>query len=260
MNKALLVLSLVCLVFANEGRSADVYYQAKLIVGGAEVSPKLPDGKEIPEDFYTTNLAILQSAELRTRALERARATEPSIPESDVALRVIRLKETRIFELMSKGTDDAFARVFLNSVLDEFLSSRAEMREVSRNKKLVVMAEDIVTREKAIKERKEKLAQALKGHISMAVLEAEEKRLISALMERRTASTKGENSELKAAEAAVEIVTATIKDVKALQASLDTAEQQYKEKFETVRAFQAVSESEVDLFSILQRASKAEAP
>lgn len=256
MNNLLLRIHVCLLLLASSAFAEDWYSLAKLIVGGADLKPKLEDGSDLPADFYTTNLAILQSAALRTSALERARLTKPDVKETEVALRVVWEKDTRLFSFASKGVEPQFTRVFLDAVLDEFLAFRAQMREEVRYKKLTVLAEDIVKREVALKEKSMKLAEQAKADGSLPLLEAEEKRLVANVMELRNqgAATIVKQKEL---EEKANALNAKIEQRKALQKDLETSQAAYNKAFEEVRTYQVAEEAKHDVFQVLQRATPA---
>ncbi len=133
---------------------------AKLVAGGRMVSSANtgPQYQDYLQDFYGTIIETLESAEMRRHALERVRALNPDLKEADVDIHVTQNKGSAIFNIAAIGTDPKFTRVFLDALLDEFRAFREQIREQQRNKALTAMAEDVVKREAANKEKAAKLA------------------------------------------------------------------------------------------------------
>lgn len=144
---------------------------AKLVAGGRMVSNigSGPQYQEYLQDFYGTVIETLESAEMRRHALERVRALNPDLKEADVDIHVTQNKGSAIFNVAAIGTDPKFTRVFLDALLDEFRAFREQIREQQRNKALTAMAEDVVKREAANKEKAEKL-EAFKKTNNVVVL------------------------------------------------------------------------------------------
>ena len=144
---------------------------AKLVAGGRMVSGTAggPSYVDYLTDFYGTIIETLESAEMRRHALERVRALNPDLKESDVDVHVTQNKGSAIFNVAAIGSEPKFTRVFLDALLDEFRAFREQIREQQRNKALTALAEDVVKREAANKEKAEKLA-AFKKNNNVVVL------------------------------------------------------------------------------------------
>ena len=144
---------------------------AKLVAGGRMVSGTAggPSYVDYLQDFYGTIIETLESAEMRRHALERVRALNPDLKESDVDVHVTQNKGSAIFNVAAIGSEPKFTRVFLDALLDEFRAFREQIREQQRNKALTALAEDVVKREAANKEKAEKLA-AFKKNNNVVVL------------------------------------------------------------------------------------------
>lgn len=153
------------------GKPQEYMSLAKLVAGGRMVSNAAagPSYIEYLQDFYGTIIETLGSAEMRKRALERVRALNPDLKESDVDVHVTQNKGSAIFNVYATGTEAKFTRIFLDALLDEFRAFREAIRESQRNKALQALAEDVVKREVATKEKGEKLT-AFKKNNNVVVL------------------------------------------------------------------------------------------
>jgi hypothetical protein len=235
--------------------SAEYVSLAKLVVGGAEVSPKLDDGSAIPDDFYGTNIEILESAALRRKAIDRVKALLPDNKEAAVDLKATRDKNSRILTLVAFGSEPKFTRLFLDAILDEFIALRQSIREAGRNKKLTVMAESIVQRERRTKELQAKFDKLAKEQGGPAELEAEHKRLIEQLMAQRNANA---SAAIQAeAQAKVRDTQDKLTQMQRLQDECTTAKKTLQSEIEAVRKFDAEEEAKSDIFAIMSRATGA---
>lgn len=77
---------------------------------------------------YGTQLEILESGEIRRRALERVRALHPGLKEIDVEIRVTQTKGSSILNVAATGSEPKYPRVFLEAVLDEYVVFAREMK------------------------------------------------------------------------------------------------------------------------------------
>lgn len=148
------------------GKPQEYVSLAKLVAGGRMVSNASggPSYVDYLQDFYGTIIETLESAEMRRHALERVRALNPDLKESDVDVHVTQNKGSAIFNVAAIGTEPKFTRVFLDALLDEFRAFREQIREQQRNKALTALAEDVVKREAANKEKAELLASFKKNN------------------------------------------------------------------------------------------------
>ncbi|MBL9176890.1 MAG: hypothetical protein JNM65_02440 [Verrucomicrobiaceae bacterium] len=80
-------------------------------------------------DHYGTIIETLESAEIKRRALERVRALNPELKETDVEIRVAQTKGSAIFNILVTGREPKFTRIYLDALLDEFMAFRRQLQE-----------------------------------------------------------------------------------------------------------------------------------
>lgn len=80
-------------------------------------------------DHYGTIIETLESAEIKRRALERVRALNPELKETDVEIRVAQTKGSAIFNILVTGREPKFTRIYLDALLDEFMAFRQHLQE-----------------------------------------------------------------------------------------------------------------------------------
>lgn len=127
--------------------------------------------KDMPVDFYGTQVEILNSGELRRRALERMRGEHPELKEIDVDIKVTQTKGSAILNVTSRGEEPKFTRLFLDSLLCEYVAFHRELAEKALSPALNRVIEEVLQREKQVKELSLNYHQAKKAGASAADIE-----------------------------------------------------------------------------------------
>jgi capsular exopolysaccharide synthesis family protein len=140
---------------------------AKLVAGGRMVGGTGAGGvqyQDYIQDFYGTIIETIESSEMRRRALDRVRALHPDMKETEVEIQVSQNRGSAIFNVRAFGVEPKYTKIFLDSLLDEFVAFRNQIREQQRNKALTTLAEDVVRREKSLQEKQERLTSFQKAN------------------------------------------------------------------------------------------------
>ena len=133
---------IMVLGFAVLGASVGVCVQALRITGKPQEFRSLAKivsarGADKENDaatlavHYDTIIETLESAEIKRRALERVRALNPDLKETDVEIRVAQTKGSAIFNILVTGREPKFTRIYLDALLDEFVAFRRQLQEQS---------------------------------------------------------------------------------------------------------------------------------
>ena len=140
-----LLLPLVC-------RSADKQWAstAKLQVGGAEPYAKIENGEPTAESVYATGLELLQSPAILDRGHALVRSLHPELPAQPCKLEAARLRGTRIIVVRVVGPEPAYAKTYLDAVIDAFVAKRKETGADGGQGELPAVMEDLSFLEKEI--------------------------------------------------------------------------------------------------------------
>ncbi|OYW29043.1 MAG: hypothetical protein B7Z47_05240, partial [Chthoniobacter sp. 12-60-6] len=141
------------------GRPQEFRSLAKLVAGGQMVMSDSVSWREQQADFYGTIIETVESAEMKRRALERVRALNPDVKDSDVEIRVAQTKGSAIFNILATGSEPKYTRIFLDALLDEFIAFRQSIREAAQGKVLQQFLSEVVTKQKAMEESLERLTK-----------------------------------------------------------------------------------------------------
>lgn len=227
-------------------------------------------------DFYGTIIETIESSEMRRRALDRVRALHPDLKECGVEIRASQNKGSAIFNVRAIGSEPKYTRVFLDALLDEFMAFRNQIREQQRNKALTTLAEDVVRREKSLKEKQERLTDFEKANnivLLIGELNRLTKRTLSLRDERDDLNRKivrgatgtesidkqlaSTTDELTRVEKEIEPLTVKVAIHEGLSKDYQDSKRAYDDILDLVRRFTVNEELSTDHVAILERASGA---
>lgn len=141
------------------GRPQEFRSLAKLVAGGRMVQNGDFSWVEQLQDFYGTIIETVESAEMKRRALERVRALNPDLKDSDVEIRVAQTKGSAIFNILATGSEPKYTKIFLDALLDEFISFRQSIREQAQGKVLQQFLQEVVSKQKIMEETMDRLTK-----------------------------------------------------------------------------------------------------
>lgn len=184
------------------------------------------DGDQaVSADFYGTCIEALESAEMKRRALERVRILNRDLKEQDVDIRAARKPGSGIISVLATGDEAKYTRVFLDALLDEYLSSLQSVREARQGRVLQVSLEEVVALQKSMEEAVVGRARA-RAAVPAAEGPAELERLTARLIKLRD-----ERDDLRAQSrksAAAEPELRTTQALKAVEQEISSQEEHAK--------------------------------
>lgn len=128
---------------------------AKLVAGAQATGNR--SWQEQLIDFYGTIIETIESAEMKRRAMERVRALNPNLKDEEVEISVSQVPKSAIFVVEARGGSKRYPKVFLDSLLDEFIAFRQAVREQAGGKSLHAFLQQTVERQKLMEEKVQKL-------------------------------------------------------------------------------------------------------
>jgi chromosome segregation ATPase len=253
---------------------------AKLVAGGQLVFNDSVSWREQQEDFYGTIIETIESAEMSRRAMERVKALNPDLKDCDVAIRVARTKGSAIFNILATGSEPKYTKIFLDALLDEFISFRQSIREQAQGKVLQQFLQEVVTRQKSMEDSAAKLEQARARGVDTLSVKSDQERLVVRLNNQRNQrddlrlkikSMKNDDAaraplqtQLEAAESEIQDIEKdlarwepAIVELKTLQEKHAADKLAYEKLFNEVEKLQSVFNSQSDYVAIQERATPA---
>ncbi|MDB6005028.1 MAG: hypothetical protein JWR15_2015 [Prosthecobacter sp.] len=262
------------------GRTQEFRSLAKLVAGGQMVFNNSLNWREQQQDFYGTIIETVESAEMKRRALERVRALNPDLKDSDVEIRVAQNKGSAIFNILATGSEPKYTRIFLDALLDEFIAFRQSIREGAQGKVLQQFLSEVVTRQKSMEDATEKLEKARARGVDTLSVRSDQERLVLRLNSQRnqrddlrlkiksmpnddaaraTAQTQLEaiESEIQAIEKDLARWEAPLAELKTLREKLEAEKLAYEKLFNEVEKLQSTFNTQADYVAIQERATPA---
>jgi hypothetical protein len=104
------------------------------LVMGKEIAPgNVPsnpaDLQEWVESWLKPQLEFLEGRELRARTLERVRGLHPELKEVEVRIHAAAIPKSSDVQVSARGSHHIYPRVYLDSLLDEFMAVRTQTKE-----------------------------------------------------------------------------------------------------------------------------------
>ncbi len=101
------------------------------VVAAQGLDPEKIASHQINDDYYGTIIETLESSQLNSAAMKRARIQNPELKDHDVDVRVAQTKGSAIFNVLATSNEPKYTRVFLDALLDEFMFLRTRQAEES---------------------------------------------------------------------------------------------------------------------------------
>lgn len=109
--------------------------------------------------FLGTQVALMQSGTVLARAEQRVRATRPDLLPSPVKLKIGVSPKTSIFNLRATGLDPVYTQVYLDAVMDSYVSLKKEMKAKTSDTSLAGITDELLRLEKELKAGEDELLQ-----------------------------------------------------------------------------------------------------
>jgi capsular exopolysaccharide synthesis family protein len=108
-------------------------------------------------NFYGTQVELMQSGEVRKRAVARVQALHPEMVADDVTLDVGQVPHASIFIMRAIGQSAPFTQAFLDACMDEYVATKKEMRSQSSESTTAAIEDEMVRLEKEMQSEAEEM-------------------------------------------------------------------------------------------------------
>ena len=119
---------------------------------------------EDSNNFYGTQIQLMQSDETRAGAEALVRATHPELPPVKVRLSVSQKPRTSIFELEAVGTSPDYTQAYLNAVMQKYLDVKKGMRADQGSHMTTAITEQLIQVEKDLRAGEDEMLEFQKEH------------------------------------------------------------------------------------------------
>jgi capsular exopolysaccharide synthesis family protein len=136
---------------------------------------QIPEGRlyqEEVQNFFGTQIALMQSGRVMDRAHALARASKADRQEMPVDLQISVLPRTSILLLQASGTDADYLQRFLHGLMDEYLKVKRQFRAQTTDEALAAVNQEYTSRQRELDAEQEKL-EKFKKENDVVVLQAQ---------------------------------------------------------------------------------------
>lgn len=114
---------------------------------------------EDTNNFYGTQIQLMQSDEVRAGAEAAVRVTHPELAPAKVTLSVTQRPRTSIFELEAIGTAPEYTKAYLNAVMQKYLDVKKGMRADEGSHLATAITEQLVQVEKDLRNGEDEMLE-----------------------------------------------------------------------------------------------------
>jgi polysaccharide biosynthesis transport protein len=121
---------------------------------------KLQEGAVFSEEaanFFGTQIELMKSEEVRTRAANRLKSTDPQLQPVPVTLTVTQLPATSIFVLSAMGSEPGYTQKLLDTIMTEYIATKRELRSSKSDMTQTAILDEVSKVETAIRQGEEEL-------------------------------------------------------------------------------------------------------
>jgi capsular exopolysaccharide synthesis family protein len=108
-------------------------------------------------NFFGTQIELMQSGEVRNRALARVQALNPGIKPVKVQLSVGQQPKASLFVFQAIASDGAFAQKYLDACMEEYMSVKKQMRSDKSETTLSNLKDELDQTERELRKAEDKL-------------------------------------------------------------------------------------------------------
>jgi len=133
--------------------------QAKMMLAG---KLNIAQGAVYSEDnnnFYGTQIQLMQSTEVKRGAEALIRSTHPEMPPIPVEISVVQKPRTSIFELSAIGSAPEYTQVYLNAVMQKYLDFKKGMRDDQGKFVITGITEQLIQTEKDLRTAEDEMLE-----------------------------------------------------------------------------------------------------
>jgi len=114
---------------------------------------------EDTQNFYGTQIQLMQSAEVKRGAEALVRSTHPEMQPVPVEITVVQKPRTSIFELQAIGSTQDYTQGFLNAVMQKYLDFKKGMREDRGHEVTTGITEQLLQVEKDLRNAEDEMLE-----------------------------------------------------------------------------------------------------
>jgi capsular exopolysaccharide synthesis family protein len=116
------------------------------------------------QDFYGTQIELLESSSLRKKAEDRVSMAHPELKEIEVDIQVTQTKGSSILHVTATGTEEKYTQALLNELLSAYIAFRKQMIDDSVGGTVGKVIQEVLEKQKEVASAKLALENFLKAN------------------------------------------------------------------------------------------------
>ena len=133
--------------------------QSKMMLAGKLNIPQAAIYSEEAQNFYGTQIQLMQSTEVKHSAEGLVRSTHPELPPVPVEVSAVQKPRASIFELSAIGSSPDYTQAFLNAVMQKYVDFKKGLREESGKTVLTGLTEQLIQTEKDLRSAEDEMLE-----------------------------------------------------------------------------------------------------
>src|SRR2546423_4783529 len=128
---------------------------------------RIPQGAiyaEESQNFFGTQIQLMQSAEVKRGAETLVRATHPELQSAPVELAIFQRPRTSIFELQATGRSPEYTQAYLNAVMQKYIDFKKGVREGQGQTVITGITEQLIQTEKDLRSAEDEMLEFQKAN------------------------------------------------------------------------------------------------
>ena len=133
--------------------------QSKMMVAGKLNISQGAVYSEDTQNFYGTQIQLMQSSEVKRSAEALVRSTHPEMQPVKVDITVMQKPRTSIFDLQAIGSTGDYTQAYLNAVMQKYLDFKKGMREDQGHTVTTGITEQLIQTEKELRNAEDEMLE-----------------------------------------------------------------------------------------------------
>jgi capsular exopolysaccharide synthesis family protein len=133
--------------------------QGKMILAGKLNIAQGAVYSEDSQNFYGTQIQLMQGSEVKRSAEALVRSTHPEMQPVKVDISVIQKPRTSIFDLQAIGSTGDYTQAYLNAIMQKYLDFKKGMREDQGNTITTGITEQLIQTEKELRNAEDEMLE-----------------------------------------------------------------------------------------------------
>ena len=125
--------------------------QSKMMMAGKLNIPQAAIYSEEAQNFYGTQIQLMQSAEVKRGAEALVRSTHPEMAPAPVEVSAVQKPRASIFDLSAIGSAPEYTQAYLNALMQKYVDFKKGLREESGKTVITGITEQLIQTEKDLR-------------------------------------------------------------------------------------------------------------